>query len=254
MKRIQLILVIAMAYASACADDSLTTDDAASAKKMSFNEMIQRQGGFVLDTRSMKGRLVVINAQGEVGADTVLASTKAFEKDARIRIDHEVGTFDLKSAKRKGEATIYVISDETLPVIMVAADDRWGFVNVAKLRTEKAAFFQARVRKEIVRVAGLVLGAGDSIMYPMCLTGHIKGLKYLDEIPSEQLPHDVMQRITKSMDNIGIGPYRRTTYKKACQEGWAPAPTNEYQKVVWDQIHAIPTEPMKIKFDPARGE
>jgi len=37
------------------------------------------------------------------------------------------------------------------------------------------------------------------------------------------------------------------------EEGWAPAPTNEYQKIVWDKVHAIPQKPMKIEFDPKKG-
>ena len=33
----------------------------------------------------------------------------------------------------------------------------------------------------------------------------------------------------------------------------APAPTNEFQKAVWDKVHAIPQNPMKIEFDPKKG-
>ena len=43
---------------------------------------------------------------------------------------------------------------------------------------------------------------------------------------------------------------KRAVYRKACMDGWAPAPTNEYQKAIWDQVHAIPTKPIKIEFDP----
>ena len=55
---------------------------------------------------------------------------------------------------------------------------------------------------------------------------------------------------TKMMDNaeaLGIRRVRHTTYRKACYEGWAPPPTNAYQKAIWDMVHALPTEPMKIK-------
>lgn len=220
-------------------------------KSLPFNEIAARFGGFMIDTRAQKGRLVIVNAQTEVSADTVAAATAMFEKDAHIRIDHEKGAFDLKSAKRIGEATVYVISDETLPVTLIAADDRWGFVNVAKLRTDKPQFFTSRVHKGIVRVAGLVLGAGDSGLYPFCLTGHIKSPEDLDQTPTVQLPVDVMDRLFKAMDGIGIHPYTRTTYRAACEQGWAPAPTNAIQKAVWDKVHSIPDKPMKIQFDPA---
>lgn len=35
----------------------------------------------------------------------------------------------------------------------------------------------------------------------------------------------------------GIAPYVATTYRQACADGWAPAPTNEYQKAIWDSFH-----------------
>ena len=43
------------------------------------------------------------------------------------------------------------------------------------------------------------------------------------------------------------------TYKEACEEGWAPAPTNEIQKAIWDKVRATPKNPMKIEFDPKKG-
>ena len=44
------------------------------------------------------------------------------------------------------------------------------------------------------------------------------------------------------------------THKKACQEGWAPAPTNDVQKAIWEKVHAIPDKPMTIEFDPKKDK
>ena len=248
--KVKMTLAVASAAVAlfASADNVAAKNANTVTGKPAFREMVARMGGFVVDRRAMKGKLVVVNAQTEANAETVEESTVKLEKDAKIRIEHRTGNFDLRSARRIGEATVYVISDESLPATMVAADDRWGFVNVAKLRTERTAFFKSRVHKAVVRVAGLVLGAGDSYIYPMCLTGHICSAGDLDQVPSAQLPHDVMQRIVKSMGNIGIGQYHTATYKKACEEGWAPAPTNEVQKAIWDKVHEMPTEPIRIKY------
>jgi hypothetical protein len=35
---------------------------------------------------------------------------------------------------------------------------------------------------------------------------------------------------------MGIKPARMTTYRKACEEGWAPMPTNSVQKAIWDEV------------------
>ena len=66
---------------------------------------------------------------------------------------------------------------------------------------------------------------------------------------------DVSRGITYNMPRAGVTPWKVTTYKRACEEGWAPAPTNEYQQAIWDKVHAVPTEPLKIKYQkPATGK
>ena len=47
---------------------------------------------------------------------------------------------------------------------------------------------------------------------------------------------------------------RPTTYAAACRMGWAPPPTNDIQRVIWDKVHAVPAKPMKIEFDPKTGK
>ena len=54
-------------------------------------------------------------------------------------------------------------------------------------------------------------------------------------------------------NRLGILPVRTTTYLQACQEGWAPMPTNAVQKAIWEKVRAIPQSPMKIEFDPKKG-
>ena len=36
-------------------------------------------------------------------------------------------------------------------------------------------------------------------------------------------------------EKLGIKPARMTTYRKAVEEGWAPAPTNDFQKAIWEE-------------------
>ena len=54
----------------------------------------------------------------------------------------------------------------------------------------------------------------------------------------------------KYLASAGVTPLRKTIYRKACQEGWAPAPTNEYQKAIWDKVRSEkergPTNPIEI--------
>jgi hypothetical protein len=47
-----------------------------------------------------------------------------------------------------------------------------------------------------------------------------------------------------------IGQVRTVSYRQACSEGWAPAPTNDAQRVFYEQAKADkergPTNPIKI--------
>ena len=48
----------------------------------------------------------------------------------------------------------------------------------------------------------------------------------------------VVGAMARNLNALGFKPRRRLTYRRACQEGWAPAPTNEFQKAVWEQVKA----------------
>ena len=77
-------------------------------------------------------------------------------------------------------------------------------------------------------------------------------VKDLDTV-QEFIPIDMGARWTDYLKNLGVTPAYQRTYKQACIEGWAPNPTNEYQKAIWDRVHAAPKNPMKIEFDPKKG-
>ena len=68
------------------------------------------------------------------------------------------------------------------------------------------------------------------------------------------VPPDVFPRMLHYIGALGIRPVVQATYKKACQEGWAPAPTNDVQKAIWEKVHAIPDKPITIEFDPKKDK
>ena len=47
---------------------------------------------------------------------------------------------------------------------------------------------------------------------------------------------------------------RSVPYSRACREGWAPPPTNDVQRTIWKQVHAVPDKPIKIEFDPKKDK
>ena len=77
----------------------------------------------------------------------------------------------------------------------------------------------------------------------------------VQELDSMQpfIPVDVFDKIDASAKKRGLRPEILANYYEACEQGWAPAPTNDIQKAILDKVHAIPANPIKIKFDPKKG-
>ena len=74
-------------------------------------------------------------------------------------------------------------------------------------------------------------------------------VEQLDGVKSDDIMIDMIDSLRINMKAHGMTQARIASYLKACREGWAPAPTNEYQKAVWDKVHEMPTEPIKIKYE-----
>ena len=47
---------------------------------------------------------------------------------------------------------------------------------------------------------------------------------------------DISAQVEASAGKLGLGKIRTATYRAACMQGWAPVPTNDTQRAVWDEI------------------
>ena len=61
---------------------------------------------------------------------------------------------------------------------------------------------------------------------------------------------EVYDKVQSTCQTLNVDMLRKVSYKRACIEGWAPAPTNDIQKAIWEQAKADkergPTNPIKI--------
>ena len=243
MKKMMIMAALSVAVCSVMAE----------AKLVPMEKFLKHTGGFVVRPGSQKGEICYVNAQQRVPKAWIDESIAYFVKCTRFKISYKEGAFDMKAPKIEGNATLYIIDDETMPTLLIAPENRWAFVNVAPIAKEqRPAFFEARVKKELTRGFCFLCGATNS-QYPRSLTRGIVNHEDLDKNPDLELPVDVISRFKTYMETLGVTPAIQLTYRKACQEGWAAAPTNDYQKAIWDQVHEPPANPMKIEFDPKKG-
>jgi hypothetical protein len=109
--------------------------------------------------------------------------------------------------------------------------------------------FSLRLAKEMWRAAAFVLG-GYSPMYP-CAMKAAFSVGDLDANPVEMTCPPVSGAISDNARRLGFGKVYCVPYVVALYEGWAPAPTNDAQKAVWNQFVAATNAPAAKAAAPA---
>ena len=252
-KLILAATAITVAFA-AIADTSATSTQPAQKERLNTLErkakfeafVNQRVGGFLEKPGTAKGSIVYVNCQRKAPKSWIDESIAYFSEATKFKVNYAEGTFDIKAPNFNGNVAIFIIEDETLPPILVAPENRWALVNIAPIAKEqRPIFFEQRTKKELSRAFAYLCGAAGS-KYERSLTRGITNQSELDKNYDYELPMDIIQRFWDYMKPLGVLPAKRSTYLKACEEGWAPAPTNDVQKAIWNKVHALPTEPLKI--------
>jgi hypothetical protein len=210
------------------------------------SNFLAKAGGFI--KLPAKGDSVrIINAQTRVSADTINEVANSMRQTFRYSIvvatskdSKEGSAWVEESLKQKDTAAVLVIIDAaSQPPLIVAPEARWAIMNVAalsKIGTE-ANILEERTKKQLWRAYGYLMGCAHSdtdqcVMRPVFKAEDLDGLKF------STLGLESIVKIQKQTTVYGITPERMSTYRKACEDGWAPMPTNSFQKVIWEEARA----------------
>lgn len=208
-------------------------------------EAIRRAGGLV-DMPATGTVFRVVDGQKRIPRETVETHVREIEDRMRFAVSVvEPG------AEYAGTARIELVYDPAAPSLLVAPDEGWARLNVAWLASDKPteAKIASRLRKQMWRATAYALGAGNS-MYGPCLMQHIRTLSDLDGDTAKTICPEPYGKIMQVAEKIGLQPRIRVTYEQACREGWAPSPTNDVQRAIWERVQAEkergPTNPILI--------
>ncbi len=202
-------------------------------------ERIAYAGGIVRKTEG-KGRIVYANLQQTVETKDIAKTMNVLGKFLRVRIDtldakaEDVADVNKYLLGNDAKAVVIVVDNATDPAILVAPEDKWAKVNIGKFKDKNV---KSRTQMELLRAFCYLCG-GIGSEYNNPLTGFIGNPTQLDDSPVAELPIDVINRCSPYLKQLGVIPYIESTYRKACREGWAPAPTNAVQKAIWEDINA----------------
>ena len=220
---------------------------------------LAKTGGKIRRPNSARGWFVVLNAT-DIADEKILPALEVIDRRAKVqtkmeKLERYEPCMEKECiAKVGGVLGLVLFSDEKASSLVVAPEDGWAAVNVAPIKNGVADqdVVASRVRKEILRAfafvsGGAYLSRGDFLMQDVRRPRNLDGLKV------EDYGIDMLRKFEEGISFYGLRPWYETTYLKAVQEGWAPNPTNEFQQAIWDKVHAVPTAPMKIEFDPKKG-
>lgn len=221
------------------------TPEAIAARKEYF---MKKTGGFI-ESKGIGAPIVILDAR-KVPATAPSKVTEVIEKTYRFPIvsktrpkKDDIHSFKFANEIRYADKAVMLIAivedGNACPALVIYPEDRVALVNVDALSAGGATLEEVEVRliKEIWRAIGFVGGAGyaghdKSVMQPVTSAIELDINQFQVMQPME------IQQMRKFFSKYGVKQGFRTTYKKACQEGWAPAPTNDYQKAVWDNVKA----------------
>ena len=240
MRRIMTVLAAAAA-AALFADEAKEGGTAEERRE----RMLAATGGLVR-APGPGGELLLLDLTGGRAGATV-SETAALVRDvlrvaAAASAGRASGGLPLKEVRaalgRPGvAAAVAVIAEEGQPGLLVAPEDRWAVVNAAAVLGAGGAQRDVRLRKEIWRAVGLLMGAGTDGS-AQCPFRPVLAPGDLDAFSGFRLTPATVAAVSAYSKAAGIAQVRQSTYRKACEEGWAPAPTSGAQRAVWDEVKA----------------
>ncbi len=207
------------------------------------SNFLTRTGGFI-QSKAEGPVLLFLNTQTRVSADAFGDVTDQIQKFLRLPAAFKAKPSDepvaeaLTALSDTNTAAVVVIADSPgYPALLVAPENRWVLVNVAALCGTGVSdeTLADRTRKEMWRAFGYLMGAAHSNS-EQCLLKPVLTPADLDAFKTKALCPEPFNKILFHAQKLGIKIARTTTYRKAVEEGWAPAPTNDFQRAVWDEL------------------
>lgn len=264
MKKVISALVAAATFI-VCAE---TTDDPISAKaaeiaakaaeaaKANTNKMtraqleqrpqvLEKTGGFI-DVAAVGTSVVVIDARATPrGSADQFSEVFANLSKTNVKVEKtplgDRCAIELAKERLLGEKAGYAIvvyESEKTSGLTVLPEERIVAVNAAKYKGgDDPLKDEIRVHKEIWRGLGFVAGLGyapfkNDVLQPVFSVAELDRLEYQVMQPLN------FQKMYTALGSFGIKRSRHIPYLTAVHEGWAPTPTNDYQRAVWNRVRA----------------
>lgn len=206
--------------------------------------VMKKTGGFI--HQKAEGPLTLLIDARETARLTIDEVARLYRLGTHLDIrtakiprgGQDIFTFARSRMTDNNVLLVVVVIDKCtdLPALSVFPEERIGIVNADKLAGgDDPAAPEMRVNKEIWRAIGFVGGIGYSAQVNDIMQPYYT-LRELDENRYPFIQPMNMAKMYQMYKRFGVKKERRIPYRVAVKEGWAPAPTNAYQRAVWDEV------------------
>ena len=249
-------IIAALFVEGASQTNKLSVAEKRARRKARIEARIAAEGGMV--TKPNTGKFArIITCTSKVDSSYVKETVNRFNAAMNIWIDVsevmlDCSAIDFVRKEAKNSKTgilLLIVDDKSLPMSLAAAEEGWAIMNIAPLSSDLPPkdVYKKRLSKQINRVFAQAAGAGISFNKP-CVMEPVFSLVDLDRIQYPMISPEVMSKVLDVCAKRGVQTVVQETYLNACQSGWAPTPTNDVQKALWEKVHAIPDKPIKIEY------
>ena len=207
-----------------------------------------RTGGIVVKEHTGP-YILFFNQQNTVNTKTIQKTVSSIQKVFNLPCRLQSGASvaepisALANAKLNPKAAVVIGigTSDSLPSLLVAPETGWVFVNVKPLKEGTSeAVLQERLNKEIWRAFAYVMGAAHTEEPHACLMKPVLQPTDLDALNLHAVSPIPAGKIATMADKLGLQSRITTTYAKAIQEGWAPAPKDDVQRALWKKYNKTP--------------
>lgn len=211
--------------------------------------------GFIIRPGSGAREVTIINDQVTLPQRDIEEIAQKIENLTAINFNVVQQSTGKKTMPDGESAVVLTVKDvPSEPIMLLATEDHWGSVNLANIvkdlpsQRARQKFFVPRARKLIIKALSLLCGGGSS-QFPNNIM-NTASVRKLDSV-KESIPADMIDYYKTYLQELGCTQKEFASYEEACEEGWAPQPTNDIQKAIWEKVHNPPTKPLKISYDKA---
>ena len=190
-------------------------------------DVLRRTGGLV--SREGRGLLLLVNRQRRVPEEAVRAKAEYLSRLLGIRAE-------VAAEPRPAEVTVVLAEDGETPPVRRG----FGVVDTSTLggdrpeRAFDAAFARVAAALFVPEGAGARVGRSE-------VEAVFRGDSFTVAAAGE---------VRRLLPRAGFSSATVATYRTACREGWAPPPTNQFQRAIWERALSDkergPTNPITI--------